>query len=260
MLVRNEFSAMRPAGFEPALRAWKARVLTRLDYGRSNYSSAENFTMIVEIDPILLGEFDIAVVSWVVKEVVVRERDENLERMKREVEQRIRERFSLQTLKDHPIFRAYRDFYWRLGIDPTKDRPAGEALVRRILSGRPLPTINTAVDCYNVASAETGVAMGAYDFSKIAGKLKLRKGKAGEEFLGIGFPSPVKLRGGEPVLSDDEKIVAIYPYRDSEWTKITTQTREILLLSCGVPGIPVALLREAGEKAVDYLRRFCGAV
>jgi DNA/RNA-binding domain of Phe-tRNA-synthetase-like protein len=215
----------------------------------------------IEIEASLLVEFEgLTVMSWVVKEANVRNRDEGLEQLKREVERLIRSKFSLETLKDYPVFRAYRDFYWRLGIDPTKDRPAGEALVRRILSGRPLPTINTAVDCYNLASAETGVAMGAYDFSKISGKLRLRRGVAGEEFLGIGFSAPVKLRGGEPVLSDDEKIVAIYPYRDSELTKITTQTREILLLSCGVPGLPLELLREAGEKAVNYLRRFCGAV
>lgn len=26
---------MRPPGFEPGLRAWKARIITRLDYGRN---------------------------------------------------------------------------------------------------------------------------------------------------------------------------------------------------------------------------------
>ena len=215
----------------------------------------------IEIDPELLREFQgLAVGSWVVRETVVRERDEELERMKREVERQIREKFSLEALKDRPVFRAYRDFYWRLGIDPTKDRPAGEALVRRILSGRPLPAINTAVDCYNLASAETGVAMGAYDLSKISGKLRLRRGNSGEEFLGIGFSFPTKLRGGEPVLSDEEKIVAVYPYRDSEPTKVTLETREILILSCGVPGVPLELIQQAGERAVGYLRRFCGAV
>lgn len=30
---------MRPAGFEPASEAWKASILTRLDYGRSHRKS-----------------------------------------------------------------------------------------------------------------------------------------------------------------------------------------------------------------------------
>ncbi len=215
----------------------------------------------IEIDPDLHREFSgLAIGAWTVRGVRIRERDEELEGRKREAEGQIRKRFTLESLKDHPVFRAYRDFYWRLGIDPTKDRPAGEALVRRILAGKPLPTINTAVDCYNLASAETGVAMGAYDLSKLSGKLKLRRGNPSEEFLGIGFSSPARLKGGEPVLSDGEKIVAVYPYRDSELTKVTMETREILILSCGVPGVPLELIQQAGEKAVGYLRRFCGAV
>ncbi|MEM2290012.1 MAG: phenylalanine--tRNA ligase beta subunit-related protein, partial [Candidatus Hadarchaeales archaeon] len=177
--------------------------------------------------------------------------------LKRRVEAEIRGRLTLEQVKDHPVFRAYRDFYWRLGIDPTKDRPAGEALVRRILSGRPLPTINTAVDCYNLASAETGVAMGAYDASKLSGELVLRKAKPGEEFLGIGFTEAVRLRGGEPVISDGQRLIAVYPYRDSDITKITLETTSILLLSCGVPGLDLNLARLAGEKAVSYLRQFC---
>jgi len=42
---------------------------------------------------------------------------------------------SLEGLKEDPVVRAYRDFYWRLGIDPTKVRPSSEALARRALRG-----------------------------------------------------------------------------------------------------------------------------
>ncbi|MEM2481063.1 MAG: phenylalanine--tRNA ligase beta subunit-related protein [Candidatus Hadarchaeales archaeon] len=212
----------------------------------------------IRIDPLLKQEFEgLEVQAWRVDGVKVLERDERLEQLKRRVEAEIRGRLTLEQVKDHPVFRAYRDFYWRLGIDPTKDRPAGEALVRRILSGRPLPTINTAVDCYNLASAETGVAMGAYDASKLSGELVLRKAKPGEEFLGIGFTEAVRLRGGEPVISDGQRLIAVYPYRDSDITKITLETTSILLLSCGVPGLDLNLARLAGEKAVSYLRQFC---
>lgn len=212
----------------------------------------------IRIDPLLKQEFEgLEVQAWRVDGIKVLERDERLEQLKRRVEAEIRGRLTLEQVKDHPVFRAYRDFYWRLGIDPTKDRPAGEALVRRILSGRPLPTINTAVDCYNLASAETGVAMGAYDASKLSGELVLRKAKPGEEFLGIGFTEAVRLRGGEPVISDGQRLIAIYPYRDSDITKITLETTSILLLSCGVPGLDLNLARLAGEKAVSYLRQFC---
>ncbi|MCD6591402.1 MAG: hypothetical protein J7K78_00090, partial [Thaumarchaeota archaeon] len=70
---------------------------------------------------------------------------EELEKFKLEVYERIRSRFRLEDLKDEPLIRAYRDFFWRIGIDPTKIRPASEALIRRILSGKGLPRINTLV-------------------------------------------------------------------------------------------------------------------
>jgi hypothetical protein len=33
---------VRPPGFEPGLRAWKARIITRLDYGRSRRKTVVN--------------------------------------------------------------------------------------------------------------------------------------------------------------------------------------------------------------------------
>jgi phosphoenolpyruvate synthase (EC 2.7.9.2) len=47
----------------------------------------------------------------------------------------IRASASLEGLKEDPVVRAYRDFYWRLGIDPTKVRPSSEALARRAFRG-----------------------------------------------------------------------------------------------------------------------------
>jgi len=58
---------------------------------------------------------------------------------------------SLEGLKEDPVVRAYRDFYWRLGIDPTKVRPSSEALARRALRGE-FPRVSPLVDAGNVAS------------------------------------------------------------------------------------------------------------
>ncbi|MEA1905109.1 MAG: phenylalanine--tRNA ligase beta subunit-related protein, partial [Candidatus Hadarchaeota archaeon] len=63
---------------------------------------------------------------------------------------------------------------------------------------------------------------------------------------------------GEVVISDAEKLVAIYPYRDSDETKVTPSTENVLLLVCGVPGIREETLQDALNTAVDYITRFCG--
>lgn len=181
-----------------------------------------------------------------------------LQQFKEEIIEEIKQTYNLATVKDVPIFRAYRDFFWRIGIDPTKVRPAAEALIRRVLAGKPIPTINTLVDAYNLASIKTGIAMGAFDADKLRGDLELRFAREGEKFVGIGMDEPIKLNGNEIVGVDAEKLIAIYPYRDADETKVTEATKNVVLLICGAPGIEEEILRRAAQVAIEYITRFCG--
>ena len=143
-------------------------------------------------------------------------------------------------------------------IRDRKIRPAAEALIRRILSGKGLPTINTLVDAYNLASAESCIALAAFDAEKIEGDLVMRFAEEGEKFLGIGMKSPKTLNGGEIVVADSRSLIAIYPYRDADHSKVTLETNRIYLMTCGVPGISLDKLKEAESLAVRYITKFCG--
>lgn len=200
-------------------------------------------------------ELKVAVVS--VRDVDV-EAENKLDALRDEVVQWVHSTYDLDSLKDAHPFRAYRDFFWTLGIDPTKIRPASEALIRRVLRGKSIPRINPLVDAYNLASIKTGVPLAAFDLDKLRGCLVMRFAGEGEEFLGIGMKKPFRLKGGELVISDEEKLVAIYPYRDSEQAKITSETKNVLIVSCGVPGVEEERLIKAAETAVSYITRFCG--
>jgi DNA/RNA-binding domain of Phe-tRNA-synthetase-like protein len=189
--------------------------------------------------------------------VMVRKRDDELEKFKLEVMNQVRNDYDLDAVKDQPTFRAYRDFFWRNRIDPTKIRPAAEALIRRILAGKTLPRINTLVDAYNLASIKSRIALATFDADKLEGNLLMRFADKGEQFIGIGMEKPLILRGGEIVVADNEKLVAVYPYRDSDSTKVTEKTENIAMVVCGVPGIPKDELENASRIAVDYINRFC---
>mgnify|MGYP000017519436 FL=1 len=193
-----------------------------------------------------------------IENVIVEKSNSELEEFKRESLQEIQDAYDLENLKDRPILRAYRDFFWKLGVDPTKTRPAAEALIRRLLRGKPLPRINTLVDAYNLASIKTEIAIAAFDSDKIRGELTMRYAETGEEFLGIGMKTPLRLNGREIVVSDEEKLLAVYPYRDAEDTKVTEATRNVLLLFCGVPGIPMQKLLEAKDVTLKFVTKFCG--
>ncbi len=212
----------------------------------------------IKLDSELKCKFpDLKVLTFSMENVEVAKRNGELERFKEEVFREVREKYSLENLKDLPIFRAYRDFFWRIRIDPTKNRPASEALIRRILAGKPIPNINTLVDAYNLASIKSEVALAAFDEEKLKGELTMRFALEGEEFLGIGMVKPMKLKGGEVVISDSERLVALYPHRDADYSKVTEETRNVLILVCGVPGIPLERLNLAKRIAADYIGRFC---
>jgi DNA/RNA-binding domain of Phe-tRNA-synthetase-like protein len=193
-----------------------------------------------------------------VKDVEVRRELQDLERFKAEVVERTKGKWTLDELREQPFYRAYRDFFWRVGVDPTKTRPAAEALIRRVLRERPLPRINTLVDAYNLASIETAIPLAAFDEDDLSGELLMREAAEGEEFLGIGMEKPVVLQGGEAVVEDGAKLIAIYPYRDADACKITTSTRNTLILICGVPKVEEDVLTRAGRVSVEFVTRFCG--
>ena len=196
----------------------------------------------------------------IIEGVDVRRKNQKLAEFKSEVLERVKGRWTLDQLREDPIFRAYRDFFWRIGVDPTKIRPASEALIRRALRGRSIPNINTLVDAYNLASIDSGIPLAAFDKDKISGEFFMREAVAHEEFYGIGMDKPVILNGGEVVLEDGEKLVAIYPYRDADVSKITLNTRNLLLMICGVPNIDDIIIEEAKVLGVSYVQRFCGGV
>ncbi len=215
--------------------------------------------MKITVEPGLLELFPgLQVLIRRIDGLAVDERNEGLQAFKAEIVEEIKRRYDIATVKDEPVFRAYRDFFWRAGIDPTKARPAAEALIRRVLAGKPIPTINTLVDSYNLASIKTGIALGAFDTGKLRGDLVLRLARGGESFLGIGMAEPITLQGNELVVADEEKLIAVYPYRDADDTKVTAATKGLCLLVCGAPGIGEGALEETARIAMDYIVKFCG--
>ncbi len=215
--------------------------------------------MKVKIVSDVLQKFpDLMVLVGEVIGVRVSEVDPMLEEFKEGVFADVRSRFTLEGLKDEPVFRAYRDFFWRIGVDPTKVRPAAEALIRRVLGGRSIPRINTVVDAYNLASMTTCIALAAFDVSRLNGDIVMRFANRGEEFLGVGMDKSVTFVGGEIIMADASRLIAIYPHRDADYSRITLQTKNLMLVSCGLPGISLDRLKDAAAVASDFVLKFCG--
>jgi len=202
----------------------------------------------------------ICVAEGEVRSVRITGENPGLETLKLAIIREITTRYTLEQVKDEPVFRAYRDFFWSVGVDPTKTRPASEALVRRVLSGGKLPKINTAVDAYNLASLRSGIPIAAFDADTLAGDLAMRFARDGELFLGIGMEKPVVLGKNQVIITGGDEIIAIYPYRDSDATKVSPDTRNIRIVTCGVPKIEQVQVVAAYDLCAGYLQAFMGGV
>jgi DNA/RNA-binding domain of Phe-tRNA-synthetase-like protein len=189
-----------------------------------------------------------------INNIHVEKDNKQIQKLKKSVYEEVRAKHNIETLKDNPTVRACRDFYWKLGIDPTKTRPSGEALLRRVLHGKELPHISTVVDAYNLASLKTIIPISGFDKDRLKPPLQVRFAKNGEAFMGIGMNKPMTLADKMLVLADEKQILCIYPYRDSDYTKITEQTRNVLVVGYGALGITEEQLKEAVETTILYIK------
>lgn len=150
--------------------------------------------------------------------------------------------------------KATRAAYKRLGKDPNRYRPSAEALRRRILRDLPLYRIDTLVDLINLVSIRSGYSIGGFDADKIEGDLTLGVGREGELYQGIG--RGVLNIAGLPVYRDRVGGIGT-PTSDEERTKISMETTSLLMIINGYSGSEGLL--EAGEYAIDLLRRYASA-
>ena len=159
-----------------------------------------------------------------------------------------------ETLKDQPGIAATRRVYRACGKDPSRYRPASEALIRRMLQGKSLYQINTLVDLINLASIKYGYSIGGFDAGKFVGDtLTLGVGRAGEPYEGIGR-GPINIEG-LPVYRDAQGGVGT-PTSDNERTKIDMGTTHLIVLINGYDGNEEHV-RANAEEIIRLVNAYC---
>jgi len=168
--------------------------------------------------------------------------------------EQLRSSLTTESLKKLSGIAATRRIYKACGKDPSRYRPASEALIRRMLQGKELYQIDTLVDLINLASIKFGYSIGGFDANKFVGDtLTLGIGKTGEPYEGIG-------RGmlnieGLPVYRDAVGGVGT-PTSDNERTKITLSTTRLCVLINGYDGNETQV-RANADYILHLLRYYC---
>ena len=165
-----------------------------------------------------------------------------------------RAELTTESLKEMTSIAATRRIYKACGKDPSRYRPASEALIRRVLQGKKLYQRDTLVDLVNLASIAFGYSIGGFDADKFIGDtLTLGVGREGEPYEGIGR-GMINIHG-LPVYRDAEGGVGT-PTSDHERTKMTIDTRHLVVLINGYDGNEQRV-RENAAYIQTLLRKYC---
>ena len=140
----------------------------------------------------------------------------------------VRERFSEPAaIAAHPPVAAMRKLFRAAGCDPTRYRPASEALLRRLVKGAELPAIHPLVDVNNCLSAELAVPCCVMKEGSLGSALVFRAGAAGESYESLRglFNSEAK-----PLLVDEIGPIDT-PITGSERVKVQSNTEKAWLVA-----------------------------
>ncbi len=152
----------------------------------------------------------------------------------KQLSEKFRQELTTESLKELTSISATRKVYRACGKDPSRYRPASEALIRRVLQGKELYQRDTLVDLVNLASIAYGYSIGGFDADKFVGDtLTLGIGREDEPYEGIGRGN-INIHG-LPVYRDAQGGVGT-PTSDNERTKMTLDTHHLVVLINGYDG------------------------
>jgi DNA/RNA-binding domain of Phe-tRNA-synthetase-like protein len=137
-------------------------------------------------------------------------------------------------MRRQPIPHAYRVFFRHIGLEPDEHRIPVEALALERMKHGGFKSRNLLDDAITIAVMETAVPVWALDGANLEGGLRLRAASAGE-----GVPSR------RLVVADARRPVAVLFGDVTPDAGVTEHTREMVLFSVAVPGVPPIHVEEA---------------
>lgn len=153
----------------------------------------------------------------------------------------------------HPDIAPFCALQERMGIRSQRRPPSFANFILRAF-GRAdarIPSVGPVVDRVNFAAVSTRTSLGAFDAAAVQGPLRLDLSREGDRYHPLGGEGEEPIEPGRLVLRDDARVLSLFGVRDSVQQAVGPHTREVLLLSCGVPGVP----RERVVAGLDQARQ-----
>jgi DNA/RNA-binding domain of Phe-tRNA-synthetase-like protein len=137
-------------------------------------------------------------------------------------------------LRQQPVTQAYRIFFRHVGLEPDDRLVPVEALALERLKHGGFRSRSLLDDAITIAVMETRVPVWALDAAAVEGDLRLRAAEPGEEVP----------RGRLIVAGGTRPLVVLFDDPGPD-VGVTERTREMVLFSVAVPGVPPIHVEEA---------------
>lgn len=211
------------------------------------------------IDPEFKQKFPSIVVGYAeINNVKIDKTHPQLEKMKLELLSQFKDK-NTEWLNELSEIKAYRQLYKETGVDWHSRRPSPEALLRRVLQGKGLYTINSCVDAYNLIVMKYRISIGAFDADNLKPPVVLKQADGGEKIRLIMDDADTVLNHDEVAYFDQLGPYNLnFNYRDSDRTKVTEQTTNLIINVDGVYDADREKVERSLQEAVKLIQKFCG--
>jgi DNA/RNA-binding domain of Phe-tRNA-synthetase-like protein len=162
--------------------------------------------------------------------------------------------YHLDILPTMPRIAAVRTMYKKLNFDPSRYRPASEALIRRVLQNKGLYYVNSAVDVNNYCSIKFLLPFGIYDLSPIQGNVHYRLAPPGTY---VNIAGKEVSTDNKPFLTDNTGPFG-NPTSDAGRTAVTLGTRNLLSVIYADEEVTDRELADIADFTADMLVRYNG--
>ena len=188
-------------------------------------------------------------------------RNDELMGLIREKEKEILAEYDTETLSQYPRIEAWRKAYSSFGAKPKKYKSSVESLYRMVLNGTNLRHINKIVDIYNYVSIKYMIPVGGDDLAKVDRDIRLKFARGDEPFIPLNSQEEQSAKPGEVVYVDEREVLCRrWNWRECDKTKMTEATKDVVLVSEGLPPFTKGEIQEIVEDLSGILKNYCGGV
>lgn len=162
-----------------------------------------------------------------------------------------------RSLSAHPVFAEYHRLHTLAGV--ASEFPAPEKLLLYVRRNHDFAASGSVVDCYNLVSARTLLAIGAHDFDALRTPVVLRTLTAKDTFKPLGSPGHPGPAEGYGYVNDDGRIVCWLDVLQCEDSKVTRTSKDIVFFIQGNRYLSPAVMLKGAWLLAEMMMKFCGA-